>query len=62
MIIHHGQADPVSSIDGTIRWYDKLNANPTYWRFGVPSGPRPDGGGSGEVVSSRWKSAAKAPT
>ena len=27
MIIYHGQADPVFSIDDTIRWYDKLNAN-----------------------------------
>ena len=27
MIIYHGQADPVFSIDDTIRWYEKLNAN-----------------------------------
>ncbi len=27
MIIYHGQADPVFSIDDTIRWYDKLNGN-----------------------------------
>jgi tannase/feruloyl esterase len=27
MIIYHGQADPVFSIDDTIRWYDRLNAN-----------------------------------
>ena len=27
MIIYHGQADPVFSIDDTIRWYDKLSAN-----------------------------------
>ena len=27
MIIYHGQADPVFSINDTIRWYDKLNAN-----------------------------------
>ncbi len=27
MIIYHGQADPVFSIDDTIGWYDKLNAN-----------------------------------
>ena len=27
MIIYHGQADPVFSIDDTIRWYEKLDAN-----------------------------------
>ncbi len=27
MIIYHGQADPVFSIDDTIRWWDKLDAN-----------------------------------
>ena len=27
MIIYHGQADPVFSINDTIRWYDRLNAN-----------------------------------
>jgi Tannase and feruloyl esterase len=27
MIIYHGQADPVFSIDDTIRWYDRLDAN-----------------------------------
>ena len=27
MIVYHGQADPVFSIDDTIRWYDRLNAN-----------------------------------
>ena len=27
MIIYHGQADPVFSIDDTIRWYERLNAN-----------------------------------
>ncbi len=27
MLIYHGQADPVFSIDDTIRWYEKLNAN-----------------------------------
>ncbi len=27
MIIYHGQADPVFSINDTIRWFDKLNAN-----------------------------------
>ncbi len=27
MIVYHGQADPVFSINDTIRWYDKLNAN-----------------------------------
>ena len=27
MLIYHGQADPVFSINDTIRWYEKLNAN-----------------------------------
>jgi pimeloyl-ACP methyl ester carboxylesterase len=27
MIIYHGQADPVFSINDTIRWFEKLNAN-----------------------------------
>ena len=27
MIIYHGQADPVFSIDDTIRWWEKLDAN-----------------------------------
>ena len=27
MIIYHGQADPVFSINDTIRWWEKLNAN-----------------------------------
>ncbi|MGQ0683043.1 tannase/feruloyl esterase family alpha/beta hydrolase [Bradyrhizobium sp.] len=27
MIIYHGQADPVFSVNDTIRWYEKLNAN-----------------------------------
>jgi feruloyl esterase len=27
MIVYHGQADPVFSINDTIRWYNKLNAN-----------------------------------
>ena len=27
MIIYHGQADPVFSINDTIHWYDKLNTN-----------------------------------
>ncbi len=27
MIIYHGQADPVFSIDDTIRWFEKLDAN-----------------------------------
>jgi hypothetical protein len=27
MIIYHGQADPVFSINDTIRWYDRLNTN-----------------------------------
>jgi feruloyl esterase len=27
MILFHGQADPVFSINDTIRWYEKLNAN-----------------------------------
>ena len=27
MIIYHGQADPAFSINDTIRWYDRLNAN-----------------------------------
>ncbi|WP_312016946.1 tannase/feruloyl esterase family alpha/beta hydrolase [Bradyrhizobium jicamae] len=27
MIIYHGQADPVFSVNDTIRWYGKLNAN-----------------------------------
>ena len=27
MTIYHGQADPVFSINDTIRWYDRLNAN-----------------------------------
>jgi feruloyl esterase len=27
MIIYHGQADPVFSVNDTIRWYEKLNVN-----------------------------------
>jgi feruloyl esterase len=27
MLIYHGQADPVFSLDDTIRWYEKLNTN-----------------------------------
>ena len=27
MLIYHGQADPVFSVNDTIRWYEKLNAN-----------------------------------
>jgi Tannase and feruloyl esterase len=27
MILFHGQADPVFSVNDTIRWYQKLNAN-----------------------------------
>ena len=27
MIIYHGQADPVLSINDTIRWYERLDAN-----------------------------------
>jgi Tannase and feruloyl esterase. len=27
MLIYHGQADPVFSVNDTIRWYDRLNKN-----------------------------------
>lgn len=27
MVIYHGQADPVFSVNDTIRWYERLNAN-----------------------------------
>ena len=41
MIIYHGRADPVFSINDSIQWYEKLNAKRTgkpalssgCWRF-----------------------------
>ncbi|HTR12152.1 MAG TPA: tannase/feruloyl esterase family alpha/beta hydrolase, partial [Roseiarcus sp.] len=50
MIVHHGQADPVFSIDDTVRWRDKLNANldgkadDSVRLFAVPGMTHCDGG------------------
>ncbi len=50
MIVYHGQADPVFSIDDTIRWWEKLDANlggkatESVRLFAVPGMTHCDGG------------------
>jgi hypothetical protein len=39
MILFHGQADPVFSVNDTIRWYEQLNAN---WATRIMPGVRRD--------------------
>jgi feruloyl esterase len=52
MIIFHGQADPVFSVNDTIRWYQKLDANSggnarTFARLFTIPGVTHCGGGMG---------------